>query len=60
MPAPDYQRIAQLERELGIDQPETERSVPTARPVCLIKDCTGSDYEIHTWSGVVLRRVHEH
>lgn len=55
---PDYQRIAQLERELGIGQPE-----PGIRPdqtVCLIKNCTGSDHEIRTWTGLLVRRIHEH
>jgi hypothetical protein len=60
VPTPDYHRIAQLERDLGIGQPETKPIASSVRPVCLIKDCAGSDYEIATWSGVVLRRIHEH
>lgn len=61
MPQPDYPRIAELERELGITRPpELQRHTPAARPVCLIKNCTGSDYEVQAWSGIVLRRVHEH
>lgn len=62
MPTPDYQRIAQLERELGIDQPESkpERGVHPGPPVCLIKDCPGDDYEIRNWAGLLLRRIHQH
>ncbi|EFE65775.1 predicted protein [Streptomyces viridosporus ATCC 14672] len=62
MPSPDYQRIAQLERELGIGQtePEPERGIREDRTVCLIKNCDGDDYEIRTWSGFLVRRVHEH
>lgn len=59
MPQPDYQRIAQLERELGIDsRPET--LVRPSRGVCLIKNCTGVDTEFRTWSAVPIRRTHEH
>nr|WTC12552.1 hypothetical protein OHA15_33940 [Streptomyces anthocyanicus] len=62
MPAPDYQRIAQLERELGIGQPnpEPERAVYPGPPVCLIKDCDGDTEEIRTWSGLLMRRIHLH
>lgn len=62
MASPDYQRIAQLERELGIGQPkaEPERGVYPAPPICLIKNCTGDDYEIRNWAGLLLRRVHQH
>jgi hypothetical protein len=62
MPQPDYQRIAQLERELGIGQPpsEPERGIRSDRTVCLIKNCDGDDYEIRTWSDVLIRRIHEH
>lgn len=60
MPTPDYQRIAQLEHELGIGQPEPERAVYSGPPACLIKDCDGDDYEIRTWSGILLRRYHQH
>ncbi|MEH0417812.1 hypothetical protein [Streptomyces sp. B21-083] len=61
MPTPDYQRIAELERELGIGQPpEPERGIYPGPPVCLIKDCNGDDYELRTWSGVLLRRIHQH
>ncbi|MCX4894702.1 hypothetical protein [Streptomyces sp. NBC_00892] len=38
---------------------ETEADVHP-RPVCLVKDCTGSDAEIRTWDNRVLRIVHEH
>lgn len=62
MASPDHQRIAQLERELGIGQPEPEpeRGVYPDKTVCLIKDCGGTDYEIHTWAGPLLRRIHQH
>ncbi|MFF3998540.1 hypothetical protein ACFYX8_35190 [Streptomyces cyaneofuscatus] len=62
MPSPDYQRIAALERELGIGQTEDEpkRAVYPDKAVCLIKNCDGSDYEIRTWAGPLLRRIHQH
>ncbi len=62
MPTPDYQRIAQLEHELGIGQtsPEPERGIRPDRTVCLIKDCTGDDFEIRNWAGLLLRRIHHH
>ena len=60
MTIPDYQRIAQLEHELGIGQPEPERGICPASPVCLIKNCDGDDHEIRTWSGILLRRYHQH
>ncbi|MFC8986030.1 hypothetical protein [Streptomyces sp. NPDC057115] len=62
MPAPDYAKIAQLERELGVGQPdpEPERAVYPAPPVCLIKDCDGQTEEIRTYSGLLLRRIHLH
>lgn len=60
MPAPDYQRIAQLERELGISEQQPEKPMRPSRTVCLVKNCTGTDTEIRTWSGVLIRRVHEH
>lgn len=60
MPTPDYQRIAQLERELGIGEQQPERPVDPGRTVCLIKSCTGTDTEIRTWSGILLRRYHQH
>jgi len=62
MPSPDYQRIAQLERELGIGEPppEPERGIRADRTVCLIKDCDGTDTEIRTWSGLLAYRIHEH
>ncbi|MFJ4418274.1 hypothetical protein [Streptomyces sp. NPDC088925] len=58
MPTPDYAYIARLERELGIGQPEPERPI-RADPVCLNKDCDGG-YELRTWAGQLLRRVHNH
>lgn len=61
-PKPDQRRIADLERELGIGQPdpEPERGIREDRTVCLIKDCDGSTEEIRTWSGFLVRRVHLH
>ncbi|MFC9268929.1 hypothetical protein ACFTXJ_14300 [Streptomyces zhihengii] len=58
-PRPDYERIAQLERELGI-QAEPERPVYPGQPVCLIKHCTGDTREIRNWAGLLMRRIHEH
>jgi hypothetical protein len=62
MPTPDYARIAQLERELGIGDPppEPEHGARPGPPVCLIKNCTGDDYEIRNWAGLLLRRIHQH
>ncbi|MGW6578867.1 hypothetical protein ACWF76_05580 [Streptomyces globisporus] len=60
MPQPDCQRIAHLERELGIGQVEPERRAHSCKTVCLIKNCGGTDYEIRTWAGPVVRRVHQH
>ncbi|WP_306317222.1 MULTISPECIES: hypothetical protein [unclassified Streptomyces] len=58
---PDYALIDRLERELGIGQePKSQRSSGIALPICLIKDCSGSDYQLQTWPGIVLRRIHEH
>ena len=56
---PDYAKIARLERELGIVQAEPERPVRPARMVCLTKDCAGETHEIRTWSGTLLRRIHD-
>lgn len=60
MPTPDYQLIDRLERELGIGQPEPKKPMRPSRAVCLIKDCDGIDTELRTWSGVLIRRIHEH
>ncbi|MFE0470493.1 hypothetical protein ACFW2V_02605 [Streptomyces sp. NPDC058947] len=60
MPTPDYQRIAQLERELGIGQPKPEPAVHTGPAVCLIKNCNGDDVEIRNWTGLLMRRIHQH
>ncbi|MFE0794771.1 hypothetical protein [Streptomyces mutabilis] len=61
-PKPDQRRIAQLERELGIGQPnpEPERGIREDRTVCLIKNCDGNTEEIRTWSGFLMRRIHVH
>ncbi|GAA1888282.1 hypothetical protein GCM10009837_07660 [Streptomyces durmitorensis] len=60
MPAPDYALIDRLERELGIGQRARKKPMQTARPVCLIKDCDGTDTELRTWNGVLVMRIHEH
>lgn len=60
MPTPDYQRIAQLEHELGIGEQQPETPARSGRTVCLIKNCTGTDTEIRTWSGILLRSLHQH
>lgn len=62
MPIPDYQQIDRLERELGIGQPPPvpERPMRSGRAVCLIKDCDGTDTDLRTWSGVLVRRFHDH
>ncbi|MEU9436623.1 hypothetical protein [Streptomyces sp. NPDC048252] len=61
---PDYARIAQLERELGI----VESALPEPSPFeqgmrrgmtgCLTKGCVGGDHETRTWSGYLIRRQH--
>lgn len=56
---PDYDRIAQLERELGIGDHAEERGI-CPDPVCLIKDCDAETVEIHLWSGPLIRRMHKH
>lgn len=58
---PDYDRIARLERELGIGDPEPEPERPMRRgpQVCLTKNCLGGTSDIRTWSGVLVRRIHE-
>ena len=62
MATPDYARIAQLERELGIGQPESEpeRGIREDRTVCLIKNCDGDTTELRTWQGQLIRRIHNH
>lgn len=61
-PQPDYGRIDQLERELGIGDPppEPERGIREDRTVCLIKSCDGDTTELRTWQGRLIRRIHEH
>lgn len=56
---PDYDRIAHLERELGIGEPEPERPIRRAQEVCLTKGCAGETTEIRTWSGALAMRIHE-
>ncbi|MFI8872478.1 hypothetical protein [Streptomyces sp. NPDC055243] len=60
MPAPDYALIDRLERELGIGDRARKKHIQTARPVCLIKDCDGTDTDISTWGGGLVMRIHEH
>ncbi|MFF3928593.1 hypothetical protein [Streptomyces hirsutus] len=52
---PDYARIDQLERELGLTE---ERPIRPHRTVCLTKDCGGDTEEIRTWSGQLVYRIH--
>jgi hypothetical protein len=59
-PTPDHQRIAETERELGINDPTPEPGTHSNPAVCLIKKCAGSDTEYRTCSGILIRRVHEH
>lgn len=57
---PDCQRIAELERELGVSRAECDLPNRQARTVCLIKNCTGETTEIRTWQGSLIRRIHNH
>lgn len=61
MPTPDYPLIDRLERELGIvhPPPKPERAVYPEPPVCLT-NCDGDDYEIRNWTGLLMRRIHQH
>ena len=60
-PKPDYQRIAQLEHELGLTDPPPQAEQPIKPdPVCLIKNCAADTTELNTWSGYLLRRIHDH
>ncbi len=54
-PRPDYARIAQLERELGLTE---EQPIRLARGVCLTKGCTGDTEDVRTWGGQLLMRIH--
>lgn len=54
---PDYERIAQLERELGIGEPAETPRRPAS--VCLVKDCDGETTELRSWDGCVIR-MHRH
>lgn len=51
---PDYARIAQLERELGMNPPAVTR-----RRVCLLKDCC-EEIRLTTWGGTTMRVVTTH
>jgi hypothetical protein len=53
-PRPDYERIDQLERELGFVQ-----DVPM-RPdrICLTKNCRGEWSEVRSWRGPLMYRFH--
>ena len=55
----DCDRIARLERELGIVEPEPEKPIRLARTVCLTKNCRGDTTEVRTWSGMLAMRIHE-
>ena len=57
---PDYRRIADLERELGIGDDPTEPGMRPDKTVCLIKNCDGQTAELRTWSGLLIRRRHVH
>ncbi|SDL28540.1 hypothetical protein [Streptomyces indicus] len=54
---PDYEKIARLERELGIGQPEPAGRIGPR--VCLTKDCEGETEEARTWSGLLIRISHQ-
>ncbi|RPK56243.1 hypothetical protein EES43_24685 [Streptomyces sp. ADI96-02] len=57
---PDYERIAHLERELGLAEAPHK---PRLRPdkVCLLKGCTGEYDELTAWgSNLVIARLHHH
>lgn len=56
---PDYAKIARLECELGIVESEPGKPIRLVRTVCLTKGCAGEMTEIRTWSGVLMRRIHE-
>ncbi|GES27928.1 hypothetical protein AB0G60_02600 [Streptomyces angustmyceticus] len=56
---PDYQCIAQLERELGMGKRQSERGI-RPNPVCLVKNCAADTTELRTWSGQLIRRVYQH
>lgn len=58
-PGPDYDRIARLESELGLVEPEPEKPIRLARTVCLTKNCEGETTEVRTWSGMLAMRIHE-
>jgi hypothetical protein len=62
VPKPDYARITQLERELGIGEPPQREREQPIRPdlVCLVKNCDADTVELRTWSGYLLRRIHDH
>lgn len=57
---PDYERIAQLERDLGLVEEPARRPMRPDK-VCLVKGCTGEVDEIYAWgSDIVLARIHRH
>jgi hypothetical protein len=58
-PQPDYQRIDQLERELGIGGHAEERGI-RPDPVCLVKNCDADTVDLRLWSGQLIRREHRH
>ncbi|MFI1723898.1 hypothetical protein [Streptomyces sp. NPDC020489] len=54
-PRPDYERIAALERELGLIE---EHPLRSRRGLCLVKNCTGDTEEVRTWNGHLVMRIH--
>ncbi|MCX5202509.1 hypothetical protein OG897_13755 [Streptomyces sp. NBC_00237] len=57
LPRPNYAKILQLERELGMSDEQPMR----AEKVCLVKGCRDEDVlEFRSWTGTLLVRVHEH
>ncbi|WP_210637242.1 hypothetical protein [Streptomyces sp. GESEQ-13] len=58
-PCPDYDRIARLESELGLVEPEPEKPIRVDRTACLTKDCQGETVEVRTWSGLLAMRIHD-
>lgn len=57
---PDYLRIDQLERELGIAGEDEQPIRPSPSKVCLRKNCDGQTEEVRTWSGQLMFRAHVH
>jgi len=62
MTRPDYTRIAQLERELGLVEPEPprpRRAIRELHTVCLTKHCEGDTEYVENWgSSTPLLSIH--